>query len=84
MFFDIIFEESILEHFVVLDELVIKLGSPLHLGQTEGTWVDGIHHLAVDCACCTLLYLGQLKLKDKPSILAIMYLHLAAHSAILG
>ena len=54
--------ECVLQNLVVFNILVLMLGSPLDLGQTEGSWVDAIHHLAVDSTSRTLLDFGKIEL----------------------
>jgi hypothetical protein len=56
--FDSILCEGILKNFVVFNELIVELGSPLDLGEPESAWVDGIHNLAVDGTCGALFDLS--------------------------
>lgn len=83
MFLDSVLVECILEYFVILNEFVVELGSPLNLGKVESTWIDGIHNLAIDCSSGALLNLRELKLlyvKIAISYKVVMsYLHPAAH-----
>lgn len=52
---DSILVECALQHFVVLDELVLVLGLPLHFGVGEGVGKEGVHDPAVDGGCGALL-----------------------------
>ena len=75
MSFYSVFQESPVEHFVVLDELVVKLRTPLDLSEAEGSWVDGVNNLAVDSARGTLFYFGELELQKELSIYSLIDLH---------
>ena len=57
-----IFQECSVEHFVVLDEFVVKFSTPLDLGKTEGLRINGVNNLAIDSTCGTLFYFGELEL----------------------
>jgi hypothetical protein len=60
--FDSVLQESSVEDLVVLDELVVKLSTPLDFGKAEGAWVNGINNLTVDSSGGTLFYFGKLEL----------------------
>lgn len=62
MLFNSILVEGILEHLVIINEFVVEFSSPLDFGDTEGSWIYGIHDLAVYRPSGALLYLGKLKL----------------------
>ena len=57
---DAILVKGVLKDLVVVDELVLVLGSPLDSGEGEGARVERVKHCAVDCTSCALLNLGQL------------------------
>ena len=59
---DSVLVESLLQHLVVLNELVLMLGSPLYFAECESTWVQRIKNGAIDSTCGALLNLGQLQL----------------------
>ena len=78
MSFDSVFQESSVENFVVLDELVVKLRTPLNLGEAEGAWVDCVNDLAVDSTRGTLFYFGKLELyQERGEWIDRYYLHRA-------
>jgi hypothetical protein len=57
MFLNTVLIESVLQHFVVIDVLVVMLSSPLNLSNSKSAWVDGIHDLAIDSTSSALLNL---------------------------
>lgn len=50
-----------LKKLVVVDKLILVLGSPLDLREVERIRVDSVHYLAVDSGCCALFNLGEVK-----------------------
>lgn len=59
---DSVLVEGVLEDLVVVDELVLVLGSPLDSREGERVRVERVEDGAVDGARSTLLDLGELKL----------------------
>jgi len=64
MLFDSVFVKSILKDLIVFNVLIIELSTPLYFCDTEGSWVDCIHNLAINGSCCALLDFGKLKLQN--------------------
>ena len=62
MSLDTILVEGTLQDFVVLNELVLVLGSPLDSREWEGARVERVKHGTVDSTSGALLDLGQLQL----------------------
>ena len=60
---DTILVEGGLEHFVVLDVLVLAFGAPLNTGEGERARVEGVHDCAVDGTSGALLNFSQLQLQ---------------------
>ena len=59
---DTVAVECLLQHLVVLHELVLVFGSPLDTAEWEGTRVERVQHGAVNRTCRALLNLSELQL----------------------
>ena len=62
MALDAVLIEGLLQHLVVVDELVLVLGTPLNSAECEGSRVERVQNGAVDGPSRALLDLGQLQL----------------------
>ena len=51
IFLDSVLSESIVEYFVVVHVLIIKLCLPFDSSKIECAWIDLVDDLAVDCTC---------------------------------
>lgn len=60
---DTVFLKSCLEHFIVLNPLVVKFCIPLHFFYVKCTWVNFVNDLAVNSCSSALLNFRELKLE---------------------
>ena len=44
---DAILIEGLLEDFIVVNKLVLVLGSPVYLADWESSWIDRVNNLAI-------------------------------------